>query len=82
MLRSLSFASVGKESPPERPTAYRHAAGHRFTVHLTGQTAYLASADGSRYFTGSLLPDGHTVRRITERAVLMDREGQLTWMKF
>ncbi len=39
---------------------------------------YFITADGSRYFTGALLPSGHRVVEIAERAVIVEREGQRT----
>jgi len=82
LLRSLSFSSTEMRQPPERPTPYKYARGRRLTAQLSGQTAYLASDDGARYFAGSMLPEGHTVKLITEHAVLLDREGQLVWLGF
>ena len=39
---------------------------------------YLVTADGSRYFVGALLPSGHRVMHIAERAVTIERDGQLS----
>ena len=36
------------------------------------------TADGSRYFNGALLPSGHRVVEIAERAVVVERDGQRT----
>ena len=36
------------------------------------------TADGSRYFVGALLPSGHRVMHIAERAVTIERHGQLS----
>lgn len=39
---------------------------------------YFITADGSRYFSGALLPSGHRVVQIAERAVIVERDGQRT----
>lgn len=39
---------------------------------------YFVTADGSRYFSGALLPSGHRVVQIAERSVLVERDGQTT----
>ena len=39
---------------------------------------YFITADGSRYFSGALLPSGHRVVQIAERAVIVERDGQQT----
>lgn len=39
---------------------------------------YFVTADGSRYFSGALLPSGHRVVQIAERVVIVERDGQRT----
>jgi hypothetical protein len=39
---------------------------------------YFITADGSRYFSGALLPSGHRVVQIAERSVIVERDGQRT----
>lgn len=39
---------------------------------------YFITADGSRYFNGALLPSGHRVVEIADRAVVIERDGQRT----
>lgn len=39
---------------------------------------YFITADGSRYFSGALLPSGHRVVQIAERAVIVELDGQRT----
>lgn len=54
----------------------------RLSRIVDGETAYLASTDGGRYFVGSILPSGHRLRQITKEAVQLDREGRLEWVRF
>ncbi|HEY0955296.1 MAG TPA: hypothetical protein VGE36_11095 [Roseateles sp.] len=39
---------------------------------------YFVTADGSRYFSGALLPSGHRVVEIAESAVVVERDGLRT----
>lgn len=80
-LKSLSFASYDTAEPPNEPPLYDDAPTDHMSLHVDSGTAYLAARDG-RYFVGSMLPNGDTIRRITPHAVLVDRDGQFTWFRF
>ena len=81
-LRELVFAAPGDASPPERALSYENRAGERISLQINGDTSYLASTSGSRYFAGSVLPTGHTVLRIVGETVQLERDGQISWAKF
>jgi type III secretion protein D len=81
-LKSLTFASPDTSEPPDEAPLYESAPDDRLSIHVEGETAYLSSGDGGRYFVGSVLPNGYTVRRITSRAIEVDREGQISWLRF
>ena len=42
------------------------------------EAPYFVTADGSRYFTGAVLPSGHRVMQIADRSVMVERDGLLT----
>jgi Inner membrane component of T3SS, cytoplasmic domain len=81
-LKELIFTSPDDAPPPEDPPRYGDDSGERIVTRIDGATAYLVAGAGTRYFTGSKLPSGHAIRRITARAVLLEREGQLEWFRF
>jgi type III secretion protein D len=81
-LESLAFASPDSASPPSEPPRYEDGPEGGMSIHVDGETAYLSSADGARYFVGSVLPGGYEVRRITSGAIEVDREGQISWFRF
>ena len=54
----------------------------RLTAIVDGDTAYVATADGGRYFVGSLLPGGYAIRHIGVDGVQVDKKGELTWLQF
>ncbi|MDT9000942.1 hypothetical protein RQP53_16820 [Paucibacter sp. APW11] len=59
-------APVPREDPAKRLVAVVDSADNPFFI----------TADGSRYFTGALLPSGHRVVQIAERSVWVERDGQ------
>lgn len=59
-------------SPPDDP------AKRLVAVIDNSDSPYFITADGSRYFNGALLPSGHRVVEIAERAVVVERDGQRT----
>jgi hypothetical protein len=81
-LTELSFAAPGAAVPPEHAPAFQGRSAERLSVRIDGETAYLATTSGARYFEGSVLPSGHTVRRITPNAVQVERDGRIEWFSF
>jgi hypothetical protein len=83
-LASLTFARPTDSKPPGQAPLFAsaNASADRMTVIIKGTTSYLASDDGARYFAGSVLPGGLLVRRITDEAVQLDRDGQISWYRF
>jgi hypothetical protein len=73
---------VVQNEPPARPAAHAPLAddpGKRITaVVAEPDSPYFVTADGSRYFTGALLPSGHRVLSIADHAVTIERDGELT----
>ena len=67
---------------PADPPPYGNSAGDRIVTRIDGKTAYSVAGAGTRYFTGSKLPSGHTIRRITPEAVQVERDGQIDWFRF
>lgn len=66
-------AAVAAASPAPDDPAKRLVA-----VVDNTDSPYFITADGSRYFSGALLPSGHRVVQIAERAVIVERDGQRT----
>jgi len=81
-IEALIFASPNEATPPADPPSYGNSAGDRIVPRIDGKTAYLVAGAGTRYFTGSKLPSGHTIRRITREAVQLERDGQIGWFRF
>jgi type III secretion protein D len=71
------------DNQPRPPVAarapLRDDPGKRITaVVADSELPYLVTADGSRYFTGAMLPSGHRVMVILDKQVTVERDGQLT----
>lgn len=82
LLAELVFATPDASPPPEQPRPYADAGEGRISARVDGDTAYLATPNGGRYFVGSVLPGGQTVRRITAEAVQLERDGEIAWFRF
>ena len=80
-LTELAFASPDSAAPPAEPPFYEDEPAGHLTINVSDDTAYLSAPNGVRYFVGSVLPSGYTVRRITARAIQVDREGQISWLR-
>ena len=65
--------------PPPRPL---DDPGKRIASIVPGTTPYVVTADGTRYFTGALLPTGHRVVEIREREVRLEINGISTPLRF
>ena len=66
-------AVAAAAAPPPDDPAKRLVA-----VIDNADSPYFITADGSRYFSGALLPSGHRVVEIAGRAVVVERDGQRT----
>lgn len=58
------------------------SAGKRVVSVVDSAPAYIVTADGARYFIGSLLPQGHRVLAIDGTAVTLERDGEKLVMTF
>jgi predicted component of type VI protein secretion system len=80
-LSELTFASPDSAAPPAEPPFYEDEPAGHLRINVSGDTVYLSAPNGVRYFAGSVLPSGYTVRRITDRAIQVDRDGQISWLR-
>ncbi len=56
--------------------------GKRVSLVVSDDPSYIVTEDGSRYFTGSILPTGHRVKSIIDGRVLVEKNGASTVLKF
>jgi type III secretion protein D len=80
-LRQLTVRNTAKPLPPPPPPVIDDP-GKRIASLVPGETAYLVTADGSRYFVGAMLPTGHRITRIEQSSVTLERDGQLATLRF
>ncbi len=57
-------------------------ASKRVVSVVGGDDGYVETRDGSRYFVGAMLPDGHTVTAIEGQTVTVLKDGRPTNLKF
>ena len=58
------------------------SAAKRVVSVVDSAPAYIVTADGARYFVGSLLPQGHRVLEIDGTSVTLERDGEKLVMTF
>lgn len=54
----------------------------RVSSVVTGDPAYIITADGARYFPGALMPSGHRLISIQGSSVTLERGGRTTEVQF
>lgn len=83
-VRGVTDLAVRNVAPPA-PKPVRQVSddpGKRIASLVPGDPAYLVTADGSRYFVGSMLPTGHRITRIAAGSVTLELDGQQTTLNF
>jgi type III secretion protein D len=77
------LAVVNKAQPAKPPTPpVVDDPGKRIASLVPGDPAYIVTADGARYFIGSMLPTGHRVKDIEPQRVTLERDGSQTTLNF
>jgi type III secretion protein D len=74
-LEKLVVRNHAAPPPPPAPPVMDDP-NKRIASIVPGEPAYLVTADGSRYFVGSLLPSGHRITAIAGQRVTLERDGQ------
>ncbi len=69
-------------APPPDDTPVTDDPGKRVAAIVPGDSAYVATADGTRYFVGALLPTGHRIEAIEPHRVLLAKDGQRSELGF
>jgi len=80
-LRGLAVENERPATPPDSaPVA--DDPGKRVASIVPGDSPYVVTVDGTRYFVGALLPSGHRLASITEQEVLLDKDGVISTLRF
>lgn len=56
--------------------------GKRIASIVPGETAYIVTVDGTRYFVGAMLPSGYRLDAIHDSSVLLERDGKTLSLTF
>lgn len=81
VLVSLTFLPISDSAGSDRQFAiYSTDPSKRLTTIIDGDTAYVATTDGGRYFVGSVLPGGLVLREISAEGIQVDDNGQIHWL--
>lgn len=80
-LKQLTVKNTAAPLPPPAPPVPTDP-GKRIASLVPGEPGYLVTADGSRYFVGSMLPTGHRITDIAAGTVTLELHGQETKLNF
>ncbi|MGI9232111.1 MAG: FHA domain-containing protein [Woeseiaceae bacterium] len=81
ILAALTFAPFSDANRSNKRLAvFSTNPEKRLTTIVDGDTAYVATTDGGRYFVGSVLPGGLVLRDISVDGIQVDDNGQIHWL--
>ena len=80
-LLSLNFKKQIQQVPVVTPE-YEIDPEKKMTTIIDGDIAYISTVDGARYFSGSVLPGGYTLKDITTNGVKVIKDNKVTWLNF
>ncbi len=69
-------------APPPDNTPVADDPGKRVASIVPGESPYVVTADGTRYFVGGLLPTGHRIEAIDAHRVQLAKDGQRSELSF
>jgi type III secretion protein D len=72
--------SATPPAPPQPPLP--DDPGKRIASLVQGDPAYVVTADGGRYFVGSMLPSGHRITAVDKQSVSLERDGRPSTLNF
>lgn len=67
---------------PEPEPNFTELPGKRIKMVVTTDPAFILTEDGSRYFTGAILPSGHKIKAIFEKTVQLERDNEVVDLLF
>lgn len=80
-LRELTVSN-DPATPAPQNTPVADDPGKRVAAIVPGDSPYVVTADGTRYFIGALLPTGHRVESIEAHRVVLTRDGRQSQLDF
>ena len=80
-LRELAVSN-DPATPAPQNTPVADDPGKRVAAIVPGDSPYVVTADGTRYFIGALLPTGHRVESIEAHRVVLTRDGRQSQLDF
>lgn len=80
-LKQLAVRNTATPLPPPGPVVPADP-GKRIASLVPGEPGYVVTADGSRYFEGSMLPTGHRIVQVASSSVTLERDGFSSTLNF
>lgn len=79
-LRALSIARRPGEGKLGK--LFEDGPGKRVVAVVAGEAGFVTTADGARYFRGSVLPTGDRIVEVASQSVTVEKDGQTTQLMF
>jgi type III secretion protein D len=81
-VQALSVRNTAAPPPAPPPTPLPDDPGKRIASIVPGETPFVVTADGARYFVGATLPSGHRIAGVAPHALTLERDGQRSTLNF
>lgn len=81
-LSVLKVDNLEPAAPAQVQAPLPHDPGKRVASVVPGETPYVVTVDGTRYFVGAVLPSGHRLASITDQQVLLSKDGMVSPLAF
>ena len=75
-LQAIQFTMDSKRGPNDLQYFFNNSQ-HGAATFVSGNVSYIATADGSKWMSGAVLPTGHKIVRIEPDAVILERGGRI-----
>ena len=75
-LKSVQFTMDASRGPNDLQYFFNNSQ-YGAATFVSGEPSYVATADGSKWFSGSTLPTGHKIVRVEPKALILERNGRI-----
>ena len=75
-LKSVQFTMDAGRGPNDLQYFFNNSQ-YGAATFVSGEPSYVATADGSKWFSGSVLPTGHKIVRVEPKALILERNGRI-----
>ena len=75
-LKSVQFTMDASRGPNDLQYFFNNTE-YGAAAFVSGDPSYIATADGTKWFSGGILPTGHKIVRVEPKALILERNGRI-----